>query len=170
MIAHVSIPAAVPQKTAQLLGQLIGGKVFSFPVVPGAFIVVANDRSGTAIEVYPQGMVHHPGSGEAPLSPGPATMQTQAWEDQIYMDPIKPDLSSHHMAIVTRLSEQQVMELGKQHGLRTVPCDRAGVFKLVELWIDQNYLIEVLIETEAQRYRDFMNPETAAKLFGAPIQ
>ncbi len=52
MIAHVSFAA------------LIGGVAFEFPVVPGAWIAVAEDRTGLAIEVYPETMAHHPGTGE----------------------------------------------------------------------------------------------------------
>lgn len=169
MIAHVSIPTKNPKDVANLLGKLIRGKVFNFPVVKDAFIVIAEDASGTAIEVYPMGMNHHPGRGEAPANPGPVTVATKEWEDQIFLEETNSDFSSHHMAIVTHLSEEEVIRLGKLNNFRTVPCDRAGVFKLVEIWIDNSYLIEVLIEKEAARYRGFMNPQVAAEMFGPAI-
>ena len=169
MIAHVSIPAKQPQTVAKALGKIIDGSVFSFPVVPGAFIVVANDNSGQAIEVYPSGMTHHPGSGEAPLEQGPPSVMTKPWEDQIFIDQQTATLSSHHMALSTKLSEREILDIGRELGFRTVPCDRAGVFKLVELWVDNSYLIEVLTESETKRYASFMNPKTAAEMFGKPI-
>lgn len=169
MIAHVSIPAQNPKHVAMLLGKIISGSVFKFPVVEGTFIVVANDNSGTAIEVYPAGMCHHPGSGDAPSVPVVATIQTQPWEDQIYPETDYRSISSHHMALTSTLSEQEVIDLGKKFGFRAVPCDRAGVFKLVEIWIDNTYLVEVLSPHESQRYKDFMNPAAASKMFGEPL-
>lgn len=169
MIAHVSIPAKNPIQVAKLLGKVMGGKVFNFPVVAGAYIVIANDESGTAIEVYPSGTLHHPGRGKAPAQPGPASMITQEWEDQIFHEDVPSSFSSYHMALVTSLSEEEVLRLGEEEGIRAVPCDRAGVFKLVELWIDNIFLIEVLIQKEATRYRGFMNPKVAAEMFGPAI-
>lgn len=169
MIAHVSIPAINPQQVALLLGKIISGSTFHFPVVEGAYIVVANDNSGLAIEVYPAGMSHHPGTGEAPAEALPPTIQTQPWEDQIFMESEYREVSSHHMALSTNLSDEEVVKLGRELGFRTQPCDRAGVFKLVELWIDNSYLIEVLSTHETQRYKAFMNPATVAQMFGAPL-
>jgi len=54
MIAHVSVPARNPRETALLLAVLIDGEAFDFPVVPGAWIAVARDGSGLAVEVYPE--------------------------------------------------------------------------------------------------------------------
>ncbi len=50
-----------------------------------------------------------------------------------------------------------------------MPCDRAGVFKLVELLIDNTFLVAVLIDKEAARYRSFMNPRTGAEMFGPAV-
>lgn len=166
MIAHVSIPAKNPELVAKALSKLISGTVFPFPVVQGASIVVANDNSGLAIEVYPAGMTHHPGKGEAPEEQGPPTVQSKAWEDQIFPEPVQGKYSAHHMALTTKLSEKEVISLGNELGFRTIPCDRAGVFKLIEIWIDNSYLIEVLPEPEAKRYAAFMNPKAVAEMFG----
>lgn len=64
MIAHVSIPARNPRETALLLSEFIDGEAFEFPVVPGAWIAVARNGSGLAVEVYPDTMAHHPGVGD----------------------------------------------------------------------------------------------------------
>lgn len=61
MIAHFSIPSRTPRETAEFFATVIDGVVFDFPPVPGAAIAVANDRSGLAVEVYPEDMAHHPG-------------------------------------------------------------------------------------------------------------
>ncbi len=168
MIAHVSIPARNPFTVAKLLAKVTDASVFAFPVVEGAYIVVANDDSGSAIEVYPVGMSHHPGQG-APMSLSEPTIKTQPWEDQIYKEADDQKPTSHHMAVSSRLTEQELRTLGEEHGFRVVGCDRAGVFKLVELWIDNSYLVEVLSGDEYARYKGFMRPAMISEMFGSPL-
>jgi hypothetical protein len=169
MIAHVSIASADPRSTTLLLAALIDGTAFPFPVVPGAWIAVANDESGLAVEVYPDGMAHHPGTGE--VNPGlvPAGPAAMPWEDQIFADGDQLRPSAFHFALTTRLADEEVLALAREHGLRAVPCDRAGVFRLIELWLDGSTLVEVLNAHEAGRYRQFMRPSGCAAMFGEGI-
>jgi len=166
MIAHVSVPARDPRQTARLLATLIDGEVFAFPVVPGACIAVARDGSGLAIEVYPDTLAHHPGSGDPDPAAVPAGPQTQPWEDQIVPDGPQLRPSAFHLALVSRLDADAVVGLAQAAGFRAVRCDRAGVFRLVEVWLDNAFLVEVLDTTEADRYRQFMNPAGCATMFG----
>lgn len=166
MIAHVSVPARDPKTTALLLAALIDGEVFDFPVVPGASIAVARDGTGLAIEVYPDGLAHHPGKGEPDPAQPQAGPQAMPWEDQIHADGVQLRPSAFHLALISKLGDEAVMELAQRAGLRAVACDRAGVFKLVELWLDNAVLVEVLNPTEAKRYRGFMNPTGCSAMFG----
>ncbi len=166
MIAHVSVPARDPQATALFLAALIDGLAFNFPVVPGAWIAVARDGSGLAIEVYPDTMAHHPGQGEADPEAKPSGPQTMPWEDQIFPDGPQSRPSAFHLALTSALSEEQVIRLARAKGLRALYCDRAGVFGLVEVWLDNTILVEVLSRKEAQRYQAFMNPQAVAAMFG----
>jgi hypothetical protein len=166
MIAHVSIPSADPQATALLFSALIDGQAFTFPVVPGAWIAVARDGSGTAVEVYPVGIAHHPGVGEADPLLVPEEPAQMPWEDQIISDgdPMRP--SAFHIAIVTGLDDEQIFALAREAGIRAIRCERGGVFGLIELWIDNMTLVEVLTSVDAARYRDFMNPAQCTVMFG----
>ena len=166
MIAHVSIPARDPRRTAMLLAHLIDGESFDFPVVPGARIAVANDGSGLAIEVYPDGMTHHPGVGQPNPDHAPVGVAAMPWEDQVSGDDTQLRPTAFHMALVSRLGDETVIKLADQAGFRAVKCDRAGVFRLVELWLDNALLVEVLNPAEAERYRQFMNPAGVAEMFG----
>jgi hypothetical protein len=100
MIAHISVPARDPRRTALFLAMLIDGEVFSFPVVPGAFIAVARDGSGLAIEVYPHTMAHHPGSGAPDPEFQPQDPRAQPWEDQIHADGEQLRPTAFHAALV----------------------------------------------------------------------
>ena len=169
MIAHVSIPSDDPRSTALLLAALIGGQAFAFPVVPDAWIAVAQDGSGLAIEVYPDGMAHHPGSGPADPRVVPEGPETMPWEDQIFPDGRQLRPSAFHMAITTELADEQVFALARQAGIRAVRCERGGVFGLIEIWLDDTLLVEVLNAQDTGRYRSFMNPAGCAAMFGAGL-
>lgn len=169
MIAHVSIPAKNPEQTALLLATLIDGEAFNFPVVPGAFIAVARDGSGLAIEVYPERMAHHPGRGEPDPQLKPAGPQTLPWEDQIHPDEPQVRPTAFHVALGSPLDEDEIVAVAKRAGLRAVKCDRGGVFGLVEVWLDNMILVEVLSAREVSRYRAFMNPAACAGMFGPAL-
>ena len=47
-------------------------------------------------------------------------------------------------------------------------CDRGGVFDLVELWVDNRTLVEVLPPEGTARYLAFYNPAVAAQMFMGP--
>lgn len=168
-IAHISIPAREPRRVAELLAPILDGTVFPFPVVDGAYVIVARDGSGLAIEVVPETTVHRQGSGEAdPATPAEGPW-TRPWEAQITTDgPVAGPLPVH-AAITTPLSARQVLAIGRQAGWRAVPCVRAGVFGVVELWVEDRFMLELLPSEEAKRYRAFMRPEACGELFGRPL-
>jgi hypothetical protein len=170
MIAHMSIPSIDPRNTALFFAAIIDGTVFAFPVVPGAMIAVARDGSGSAVEVYPPDMKHHPGRGDPDptrIPEGPATMP---WEDQVFSETSERGPSAFHLAIGTRLTEGQIKSLAESRGWRSVSCDRGGAFGVVEVWVDNQYLVEVLVPEQVERYRAFMNPEACSTMFGPAIE
>ena len=169
MIAHFSIPSKTPRETALFFAAVIDGVVFDFPPVAGASIAVAGDRSGMAVEVYPDEMAHHPGAGEVdPSKPvlGPAAMP---WEDQIFPEAAAPLRSGFHVAMATRRSADEILARAKALGWRALACERAAVFGVVEVWVDNRYLVEVLIPKELARYQAFMQPDGCRSMFGESI-
>ncbi|MCA8899346.1 MAG: hypothetical protein H6847_03500 [Hyphomonas sp.] len=166
MIAHVSIPARDPRRTALLLASLIDGEAFNFPVVPGAWIAVARDGSGLAVEVYPETMAHHPGVGEVDSGLVPDGPQAMPWEDQIFSDGPQIRASAFHFAMASPLSDEEILKVAHEAGLRALKCERGGVFAVVEVWLENAILLEVLTPHEVGRYRQFMNPAACAAMFG----
>lgn len=169
MIAHLSIPAENPKETALFFAAIIDGLVFNFPVVPGASVAVARDGSGTAVEVYPSSMAHHPGTGQPDPTLQPEGPMAMPWEDQIYAAPTENRPSSFHLAIETKLSAAEVISRSQSLGWRSLACNRGGVFGVVEVWVDNIYLVEVLVPEEVARYRNFMNITGCAAMFGPGI-
>ena len=169
MIAHFSVTSRDPRATALAIGQLIDADVFPFPVVPGSFVAVARDGSGLAVEVMPERMAHHPGQGSADPTLVPAGPVPMPWEDQIRPDGPTPAPSGFHAALVSRLAEAEVLEVARRAGWRAIACDRGGVFRVVEVWIENVFLIEVLTPAELDRYRAFMSPAGCSAMFGAAL-
>jgi hypothetical protein len=167
MIAHVSIPARDPRAVAEVFGRIIDGMVMPFPVVEGAWVAIAHDGSGLGVEVVPDASAHHPGQGapDGTISNGPFVMP---WETQIRQDGAAQEASGFHVAITTRLSVQEILAIGKANRWRAVHCDRGGVFDLVELWIDNRTLVEVLPPEGTARYHAFYTPQVAGRMFAGP--
>ena len=88
------------------------------------------------------------------------------WEDQIFADGPQVRSSAFHRALTTDLAREEVLALAEARGWRTLSCDRGGVFGVIEVWVDDTVLVEVLSGTEVARYRQFMNPDGCAATFG----
>jgi hypothetical protein len=167
MIAHISIPAHDPRATAEVFGRIIDGEVMPFPVVEGAWVAIARDGSGLGVEVVPDTSAHHPGEGQSDgrVSDGPFVMP---WETQVRQDGAPQEASGFHVAITTKLSVEALLKIGVEKRWRAVHCDRGGVFDLVELWIDNRFLVEVLPPKGSERYHAFYTPQVAGKMFAGP--
>lgn len=88
------------------------------------------------------------------------------WEDQIFPEKTRARASGFHVALGTRRSAQEILERAGALGWRALECERAGVFGVIEVWVDDRHLVEVLIPKEAERYRSFMHPEGCRAMFG----
>jgi len=166
MIAHFSLPARDPQATAGIFATLIDGVAMPFPVVPGAWVAIARDGSGTGVEVLPEASAHNQGVGDDDPERRANGPEVMPWEVQIRQDGRPQDATGFHVAITSRLSAQEVIAIGRNEGWRTVSCDRGGVFDLVELWVDNRFLVEVLPPRGTERYLAFYNPDVAGRMFG----
>ncbi len=167
MIAHFSIPARNPREVAQVFGRLIDGAVMPFPVVEGAWVAIARDGSGVGVEVVPETSAHHMGEGERDPARSANGPEVMPWETQIRQDGESQAAGGFHVAITSPLSVEEIVAIGRGQGWRAVHCDRGGVFDLVEVWVDNRHLVEVLPPEGAARYLAFYRPEVAGQMFGA---
>jgi hypothetical protein len=152
MIHHISIGAKDPRRVARVIAELWQTEALPFPPVPGSFIVIADDGNGTAIEVTPLGTEILPGEGDA--------------EARSVMNAGASPFTATHAALSVPLSVERVREIAAREGWRTGRFERGGAFEVVEFWVEDHLLLELLPPEMAQRYLDFLTTRNFAELLG----
>lgn len=171
MINHVSIGAGNPEKVANVLAELMSGYVFPFPPCPGAFIVFDDGDKGISVEVYPKDAEMYPGEG-VPCETSVFNPETMCFDYEVRFrsNAKNSEYTSTHIALNTKLSEEEVREMAEQEGWRLVKCERGGgVFTLLEFWLENNFMLEVFTPEMTPKYQQTMRPETFAELLGFPL-
>lgn len=151
MIFHASFAASDPQRVATLIAELWGGAAMPFPPVGRAsWVAMAGDLAGSVIEIYSADEALHPGPFEAKVHPGTTPAR----------------FGPTHFAISTRRSETEVFALAAREGWQARTCWRgAGEpgtgpgFGVIEVWIENRLLIEVLAQ---EMQRDYLAVMTIA--------
>ncbi len=145
MIHHFSISAHDPHRVASVLAEVMNGQCFPFPPHAGSFIALCEDAHATAIEVYPLGTV---------LTPGP-----EAQEAQFEASSTPVDFVPTHAAISVSSAESRIKEIANREGWRAVTCDRGGLFRVIEFWVENRMLIEFLTPEMARDYLRAVTPQ-----------
>lgn len=145
MIFHASIPADNPQRVAEVIAEIWGGEAFRFPPWPGAYVAIAGDDRGSTCEVYPRSQTMAMGEGEEPAHPK--------------MDESPSHFTVHHIATMTDKSEEEVLAIARREGWRALRCSRGAFFDVIELWVENRMLVEVLTKEMQADYRKNVNLE-----------
>jgi hypothetical protein len=145
MIHHLSITAHNPQHVAQVLAELLQGESFPFPAssFPDSYVAAAFDAYGTVVDVHPFKSKLIPGSEENGF--------------QLRQDPDSSSYTATHVAISVPVSEQQIGAIATREGWRSFK--RRGFFEVIEFWLENRVLIELLPPTIAPKYLAFMEPQ-----------
>jgi hypothetical protein len=146
MIFHFSIDADDPPRVGAALARLWRGEVLAFPpVASGSVIVMAGDHRNSAIEIYPRGVELEPADGDADALAAQAASPSRA--------------SATHAAIATPLTLAEVMDVAAQEGWLAKYRKRGGLFGVVEVWIEDRLMIEVLTPEMQAEYLTAMTPD-----------
>lgn len=156
MIHHLSFSAINPLRVAEVLAKIWGGTVAPFPAHPASYMVLAMDDYGTMIEVYPAGTEAVPGGGQAPVIFSHNAMASS--------------YSGTHIAISVPTTQAQIEQIAAQEGWRCVHCDRDGFFEVIELWVENRILVELLPPALTPKYLNFMQPANLEKLLAMPVE
>jgi hypothetical protein len=143
MIFHASIPADNPEHVANVIAEIWNGEAFRFPPWPGGFVAMAGDERGTTIEVYPRAHTIAPNEGE-----GPARTQAEAAPSRY---------GCFHLAVATKRAPEEIFAIAQREGWRAVRCSRGGHFDVIEFWVENSLLIEVLTSEMQRDYQSKVN-------------
>lgn len=169
MINHLSIAVNEPQRVANFIAEIWDGIVFPFPPAPDSFFVIANDGKGTALEVMPAGTVIVPGE-MLPNVNDPAPV-TGMYEAQFVKSEYVPRYVATHINISTQLNIDAVRAIAEREGWRVVVCNRGGgLFQLVEVWIENTFMLEVMTPEQTERYIEITDPKFMEAAFAATLQ
>lgn len=143
MIHHMSIGARDPEGVARALAQLLGGDVTPFGPLPGSFIAWARDDSGTAIDCMPLGTELRPGERD---------------EEATFAAAERPSpYAATHAAISVERTEEEIRAVAEREGWRAIRCSR-GSFDVIELWVENAILFELLTPEMASDYLAAVRP------------
>jgi hypothetical protein len=142
MIHHLSIAARDPKYAAGVLAELMGGTAVPFPPNPGSFFALQLDEHGSGVEVYPAGTELEPGG-----TVGGSFVKKEA-----------RGFGSTHFALSVATGASTVKRIAENAGWQCYDCNR-GPFHVIEVWVENQTMVEVLPPEYAREYLDFTRPE-----------
>ena len=137
MIHHLSIPARDTHHVAEVLVELLKGTLTGFGPYRDSWIAWAGDEHGTAIEVYPSGTEMFPGTGER--------------QADFRHDAGASGFHATHAAVSVDRSVEEIRAVAEREGWRAIQLSR-GPFDVVELWVENTTLLELLTPEMAADY------------------
>jgi hypothetical protein len=142
MIHHLSIAARDPKHAAGVLAELMGGCAVPFPPNPGSFFALQLDDHGSGVEVYPAGTELHPGGAVG--------------GSFVKQDP--RGYGSTHFALSVAAGAETVHAIAQRAGWQCFDCNR-GPFHVIEVWVENETMVEILPPEYAREYLDFTRPD-----------
>lgn len=120
-----------------MLAELWRGEAFPFPMVgKGSWVAMAGDDRRSTIEVYPRDMALYP---------------TERAGEERY-EPVSRN-GPFHAAVGTPLTIEQVEAIGRKYGCHTSLCQRGPWFRVIEFWVDNCLMLEMMTPEMQEEYR-----------------
>ncbi len=111
------------------------------------------------IEVMPQGTTLTP-SFEGDFVSGTKLERS--------LDTPKSSYNAFHAAISVATSEATIYEIAARNGWHVTTCDRLSHFRIIEVWVENQQLLEFLPPNFAEQYLTFMQPQSLQKFLALP--
>lgn len=144
MIHHFSLPAKDPHHVATVLAEILQGTTSPFQPLDGAYTVATQDEYGTLIEIFPIGSEIMPGQGNDPAG---------------FCRNAHPyHFSAVHAAISVPLGQAEIEAIGHREGWRVLRCEREGLFPVIEFWLENRLMLELLPPTLVRDYLQAVKP------------
>ena len=139
MIHHYSIAARDPRHVAQVIAELWGGRAQPFPpVAEGSWVALAGDERHSMVEVYPFGCELRPAEGDA--------------DAVARFNPEASGFTATHAALASPLDPAEVFAIAEREGWQAKHRRRGGLFGVIELWIENSVMVEVLTPEMQREY------------------
>jgi hypothetical protein len=153
MIFHLSADADDPKRAAELVAELWGGRAYPFPPIGvGSWVAMAGDDRNTTFEFYARGTQLRPGEGDA--------------EGIVALAEAAP-YGASHAAIATALSVEAVKAVAARYGAPAKVCVRGGLFGVIEVWIEERFMLEVLTPEMQAQYLEHITPANWERMLAA---
>jgi hypothetical protein len=146
MIHHLSIAARDPRRVAEVLAEFMGGAAVPFPPNPGSFFALQLDEHGSGVEVYPAGTELRPGGSDGA---------------GFAKRPEPRGFGPTHFALSVKTDADAVEAIARREGWQCHRCDR-GAFHVIEVWVENESMVEVLPPEFAAEYLAFTRPDRIA--------
>ncbi|MBB4840297.1 MULTISPECIES: hypothetical protein [Sphingomonas] len=154
MLFHISISSDAPAATAFALAEIMGGVAMPFPPIGNdSWIAFAGDENGTAIEVYARGWQLEPSFS------GNGVRERFAIHSNRF--------SPFHAAVATPLDEAAVHAVARRESWHVETVSRGGVFDVIEVWVDNALMLEILTAEMQDAYRASMTVKGWASMLAA---
>jgi hypothetical protein len=145
MIHHLSIAARKPEHVARVIAELWRGRAQPFPpVAAGSWVAIAGDARNSTIEIYPFGCELQPAEGDA--------------DGRAVMNPEPSPFTATHAAVASPLSQPEVLAIAAREGWEAKYRKRGGLFGVIEFWLENRVMIEVLTAEMQAEYVSIQIP------------
>ena len=152
MIHHLSIAARDPKYSAEVLAEIMGGKAVPFPPNPGSFFALQLDDHGSGVEVYPAGTELQPAGEEG------GSFVRKPREGRGF--------GATHFALSVATDATAVQSIARRAGWQCFDCNR-GPFHVIEVWVENETMVEILPPEYAQEYLAFTRPDKVTAAMAA---
>jgi hypothetical protein len=88
----------------------------------------------------------------------------------IYKRITHTQFTATHAAVSVPLDQQQIEQIAVREGWQTLLGNRGPFFQVVEFWVENRVLLELLTPKMAEQYKDFSTPQNWEQLvLAAPL-
>jgi hypothetical protein len=157
MLHHTSFAVNNPLRAAEVVAELWQGRAIPFPYHEGSYIALKLDDYGSAIEFLPKTTM---------LTPGNAADAACEFSS---VNPGTCAYTASHINIAVPISEARIYEIAAREGWRAVRCRRADFFDLVEFWIENEVLLELVTPPMMEEYLASVQPDRLQAMIEAAI-
>jgi hypothetical protein len=72
-------------------------------------------------------------------------------------------------AISVTKTQEEIEEIGKREGWRVVRCNRESFFDVIEFWLENQVMLELLTPEMTAQYLTATQPENLKKIFSTDV-